>query len=192
MLLWVRRVFDVKSGEGLPVALTFVYIALVVARLPPRQADSKRPLPRSSTARTPWFTSMPPCRPSWRFSCRFTTRLPPDSAPGSWRSARCCFSAPTSSCSGTASGFTTSGCCRPSSTSGSTASASSRPSRRGRLTNSLFDTRQAKRLFGLIGSGASLGAIAGGLMARVLVGRSAAPSTCCWSWPSSSAAAACS
>ena len=33
----------------------------------------------------------------------------------------------------------------------------------------MFDTRQAKRLFGLIGSGASLGAIAGGLMARFLV-----------------------
>ena len=30
MLLWARRVFDVKAGEGLPVALTFVYIALVV------------------------------------------------------------------------------------------------------------------------------------------------------------------
>jgi AAA family ATP:ADP antiporter len=37
------------------------------------------------------------------------------------------------------------------------------------FTNSLFDTRQAKRLFGLIGSGASLGAIAGGIMARFLV-----------------------
>jgi AAA family ATP:ADP antiporter len=35
--------------------------------------------------------------------------------------------------------------------------------------SSLFDTRQAKRLFGLIGSGASLGAIVGGLLARVLV-----------------------
>jgi AAA family ATP:ADP antiporter len=39
------------------------------------------------------------------------------------------------------------------------------------FANSLFDTRQAKRLFGLIGSGASLGAIAGGLLARVLVRR---------------------
>jgi ATP:ADP antiporter, AAA family len=36
--------------------------------------------------------------------------------------------------------------------------------------NSLFDTRQAKRLFGLIGSGASLGAIMGGILARFLVG----------------------
>jgi AAA family ATP:ADP antiporter len=36
-------------------------------------------------------------------------------------------------------------------------------------TNSLFDTRQAKRLFGLIGAGASLGAITGGALARFLV-----------------------
>jgi AAA family ATP:ADP antiporter len=37
------------------------------------------------------------------------------------------------------------------------------------FANSLFDSRQAKRLFGLIGSGASLGAIAGGMLARLLV-----------------------
>ncbi len=38
------------------------------------------------------------------------------------------------------------------------------------FANSLFDTRQAKRLFGLIGAGASLGAITGGMFARFLVG----------------------
>jgi AAA family ATP:ADP antiporter len=38
------------------------------------------------------------------------------------------------------------------------------------FANSIFDTRQAKRLFGLIGAGASFGAIAGGLFARFLVG----------------------
>ncbi len=38
------------------------------------------------------------------------------------------------------------------------------------FTGAIFDTRQAKRLFGLIGSGASLGAIAGGLLGRLLVG----------------------
>lgn len=37
------------------------------------------------------------------------------------------------------------------------------------FANTVFDTRQAKRLFGLIGSGASLGAITGGLMASRLV-----------------------
>jgi AAA family ATP:ADP antiporter len=38
------------------------------------------------------------------------------------------------------------------------------------FANSIFDTRQARRLFGLIGAGASLGAITGGLLARFLVG----------------------
>src|SRR5207237_5800040 len=37
------------------------------------------------------------------------------------------------------------------------------------FANSQFDTRQAKRLFGVIGAGASFGAILGGLLARVLV-----------------------
>jgi AAA family ATP:ADP antiporter len=39
------------------------------------------------------------------------------------------------------------------------------------FANSLFDARQAKRLFGLIGSGASFGAITGGLLASELVTR---------------------
>jgi ATP:ADP antiporter, AAA family len=39
------------------------------------------------------------------------------------------------------------------------------------FANAQFDTRQAKRLFGLIGAGASFGAILGGLLARVLVRR---------------------
>src|SRR6187200_806908 len=39
------------------------------------------------------------------------------------------------------------------------------------FANSLFDTRQAKRLFGLIGAGASLGAMSAGVLARVLVDR---------------------
>jgi AAA family ATP:ADP antiporter len=37
------------------------------------------------------------------------------------------------------------------------------------FANSQFDTRQARRLFGLFGSSASLGAIAGGVLARFLV-----------------------
>jgi AAA family ATP:ADP antiporter len=37
------------------------------------------------------------------------------------------------------------------------------------FANSLFDVRQARRLFGLVGAGASFGAIAGGLLARFLV-----------------------
>src|SRR5215211_6056248 len=38
------------------------------------------------------------------------------------------------------------------------------------FANSLFDTRQAKRLFGLIGAGASLGAMSAGVLARLLTG----------------------
>jgi AAA family ATP:ADP antiporter len=38
------------------------------------------------------------------------------------------------------------------------------------FASAVFDARQARRLFGLVGSGASLGAILGGLMAGVLVG----------------------
>ena len=38
------------------------------------------------------------------------------------------------------------------------------------FANAVFDTRQARRLFGLIGSGASLGAVVGGLLAQFLVG----------------------
>lgn len=38
------------------------------------------------------------------------------------------------------------------------------------FANAVFDTRQARRLFGVVGAGASLGAIVGGLLARVLVG----------------------
>jgi AAA family ATP:ADP antiporter len=38
------------------------------------------------------------------------------------------------------------------------------------FVSSLFDTRQAKRLFGIVGAGASFGAIAGGLLGRLLIG----------------------
>jgi ATP/ADP translocase/HEAT repeat protein len=38
------------------------------------------------------------------------------------------------------------------------------------FANSLFDARQARRLFGLVGAGASFGAIGGGLLASYLVG----------------------
>ena len=38
------------------------------------------------------------------------------------------------------------------------------------FANSLFDVRQARRLFALVGAGASLGSITGGVLARVLVG----------------------
>ena len=38
------------------------------------------------------------------------------------------------------------------------------------FANAVFDTRQARRLFGVVGAGASFGAVVGGLLARLLVG----------------------
>ena len=59
------------------------------------------------------------------------------------------------------------------------------------FANSLFDTRQAKRLFGLIGAGASLGAMTGRRPRPACWSSpSAAPSTCCWCWRLIAAAAA--
>ena len=48
------------------------------------------------------------------------------------------------------------------------------------LANDIYDPRQAKRLFGFIGGGASLGGIAGAAILDRRRGRSAPP-TCCWS-----------
>ena len=131
MLLWARRVFDVKAGEGLPVALTFVYIALVVCAFllakPIRNALFLKQygpyalvyvyaaVPAVLAVFVPIYSGI---------AARFGSRA-------SWPSPRCCFSAPTFSFSGTASDFIGSGCCRASCMSGSTASALSRPFRRG-------------------------------------------------------------
>ena len=169
MLSWARRVFDVKAGEGLPVALTFVYVAVVVAAFllakPIRNGLFLRQygpyalvyvyaaVPIALSLFVPVYT-----RIAARFGSRVVTigTLLFFSAnvamfwygfrfhrfwllPGIFYVWVNCF--------------------------GIIA-----PVQAWSFANSLFDTRQAKRLFGLIGSGASLGAIAGGLLARFLVG----------------------
>ena len=169
MLLWVRRIFDVKSGEGLPVALTFVYIALVVCAFllakPIRNALFLKQY--GPYALVYVYAAVPAVLAVFvpiysRIAARFGSRVV---AIGTllffssnvlffWYGFRFhrfwllpailyvwvnCF--------------------------GIIA-----PVQAWNLTNALFDTRQAKRLFGLIGSGASLGAITGGLLARFLVG----------------------
>ena len=104
MLPRIRRFFDVRSGEGLRVLLSFLYVAVVVAAFLLAQADPQQPVPRSSTAPTPLVYALRrgsarrcPC------SCRSTRGLPHGWAPGSSLSARWCSSAPTSCCSGTGS-----------------------------------------------------------------------------------------
>lgn len=169
MLHWARRVFDVRSGEGLPVLLAFVYIAVVVSAFllakpirnglflnqygPYALVYVYAAVPIVLSIFVPIYT---------RIAARFGSRLVTIGTlwffssnvllfwygfrfhdfwllPGIFYVWVNCF--------------------------GIIA-----PVQAWSLTNSLFDTRQAKRLFGLIGSGASLGAIAGGLLARGLVG----------------------
>ena len=168
MLLWARRVFDVRSGEGLPVVLAFVYIAVVVSAFllakpirnglflnqygPYALVYVYAAVPIVLSIFVPIYT---------RIAARFGSRVVTIGTllffssnvllfwygfrfhafwllPGIFYVWVNCF--------------------------GIIA-----PVQAWSLTNSLFDTRQAKRLFGLVGSGASLGAITGGLLARVLV-----------------------
>lgn len=169
MLHWARRVFDVRTGEGLPVVLAFVYIAVVVSAFllakpirnglflnqygPYALVYVYAAVPIVLSIFVPIYT---------RIAARFGSRLVTIGTllffssnvvlfwygfrfhgfwllPGIFYVWVNCF--------------------------GIIA-----PVQAWSLTNSLFDTRQAKRLFGLVGSGASLGAITGGLLARVLVG----------------------
>src|SRR5687768_12833282 len=168
MLSWARRVFDVKAGEGLPVALTFVYIAVVVAAFllakPIRNGLFLRQygpyalvyvyaaVPIALSLFVPVYTRIA-ARLGSRAVTIGTLLFFSANVAMFWYSFRFhrfwllpgifyvwvnCF--------------------------GIIA-----PVQAWSFANSLFDTRQAKRLFGLIGSGASLGAIAGGLLARFLV-----------------------
>ena len=169
MLAWARRVFDIKTGEGLPVLLTFVYIAVVVGAFllakPIRNGLFLRQygpyalvyvyaaVPIALSLFVPVYT---------RIAARFGSRAVTIGTllffaanvlvfwyafrfhhfwllPGVFYVWVNCF--------------------------GIIA-----PVQAWSFANSIFDTRQAKRLFGIVGSGASLGAIGGGLLARYLVG----------------------
>jgi ATP:ADP antiporter, AAA family len=168
MLLRVRRFLDVRPGEGLPVLLTFLYIWAVVASLllakPIRsglflgQNDAYdlvyvyAAVPVVLSIFVPLYT-----RVTARFGARavtvgtllfFTLNVV-----GFWYAFR--FHPDEFlpyifyvwvNCYGIIA-----------------------PVQAWSFANTLFDTRQAKRLFGLIGSGASLGVITAGLLARFLV-----------------------
>ena len=169
MLSRVRRFFDVRPGEGLPVLLTFLYIAVVVAAYllakPIRNGLFLRQygpyylvyvyaaVPIALSVFVPLYS-----RAAARIGSRvltaatllfFATNVllfwyafsfhPFTLLPGVFYVWVNCF--------------------------GIIA-----PVQAWSFANALFDTRQAKRLFGLIGAGASFGAIAGGLLARFLVG----------------------
>ena len=164
----LRRFFDVRPGEGLPVLLTFLYIAVVVAAFllakpirnglflqaygPQNLVYVYAAVPLALSLFVPSYT-----RVTARFGARAVTAgtllfffvnalafwyafawRPFPLLPGLFYVWVNCF--------------------------GIIA-----PVQAWSFANSLFDTRQAKRLFGLIGSGASAGAITGGILARFLV-----------------------
>jgi AAA family ATP:ADP antiporter len=169
MFARVRRFLDIRPGEGLPVLLTFFYIALVVAAFvlaktirtgmvlrdygPYALVYLYAAAPVVLSVFVPLYT-----RVAARFGSRAVTvgtlLFLSANAVAFWYAARAgrfellpavffvwvnCFGV-------------------------------IGPVQAWSYANSLFDTRQAKRLFGLIGSGASMGAISGGLLARFLVG----------------------
>lgn len=166
----LRGLFDIRAGEALPVSLTFLYIAVVVAAFllakPIRNALFLRQygpyalvyvyaaVPLALTLFVPVYT-----RVAARFGHRAVTvwtllffasnvlffwwmlrSHPFRLLPGLFYVWVNCFGVIA-------------------------------PVQAWSFANSQFDTRQAKRLFGLIGAGASLGAILGGFCARVLVNR---------------------
>ncbi|HEY0874472.1 MAG TPA: Npt1/Npt2 family nucleotide transporter [Vicinamibacterales bacterium] len=169
MLSRVRRFLDVRAGEGLPVLLSFAYVAVVVAAFllakPIRNGLYLREYGPEALAYA--YAVVPLVL--WGFVRLYgwvTARVGPRRAAigtltffslnvlGFWAAFRW---APFEllpgifyvwvNCFGVIA-----------------------PVQAWSFTNSVFDARQARRLFGLIGAGASLGAVSGGLMARYLVG----------------------
>ena len=168
MVSRVRRFFDVRSGEGLPVLLSFLYVACVVAAylLAKPIRNSLFLKEYGPYALTYVYAAVPIAL--WAFISIYTrlaARIgmrnvaigtlvffslnvvafwyafrfaPSEWLPGVFYVWVNCF-----------------GVIAPVQAWG--------------FANSLFDVRQARRLFGLIGAGASFGAIAGGLLARLLV-----------------------
>src|SRR5215207_2727768 len=169
MLLRARRFFDVRPGEGLPVLLAFLYVACVVAAYllakPIRNSlFLKEYGPYAlvyAYAAVPLVLSVFVAAYA-RIMARVGTRLVTIgtlvffslNVLGFWYALRFARSdwLPAAfyvwvNCFGVIA-----------------------PVQAWSFANSLFDVRQARRLFGLIGAGASLGAIAGGVLARFLVG----------------------
>jgi len=168
MLQRVRRFFDIRPGEGLPTLLTFVYIAVVVAAyLLAKPIRNGLFLQEYDAYALVYIYAAVPVvltlfvRAYSPIVGRFGSRLVTvgtlvffsSNVVVFWLAFRL-FPFPLL----TAIFYVWVNCF-----------AAIAPVQAWSFTNSLFDTRQAKRLFGLIGSGASFGAITGGVLARYLV-----------------------
>ena len=168
MLLRMRRFLDVRAGEGLPVSLSFLYVACVVAAflLAKPLRNSLYLLEYGPYALVYAYAAVPLALslfvPAYAtVAARIGTRL---ATVGTltffslnvvlfwWAFTFASFELLPAvfyvwvNCFGVIA-----------------------PVQAWSFANSLFDARQARRLFGVVGAGASVGAIAGGVMARYLV-----------------------
>ena len=169
MVFRLRRFLDVRAGEGLPVLLSFLYVACVVAAFllakPIRNGLYLREygpyalvyayavVPLALWAFVPAYTAVA-ARVGTRMATIGTLTFFSLNVVAFWAAFRW---APFDllpaifyvwvNCFGVIA-----------------------PVQAWSFANSLFDVRQARRLFGLVGAGASLGAIGGGLLASYLVG----------------------
>ncbi|MBA2301751.1 MAG: hypothetical protein H0W08_03885 [Acidobacteria bacterium] len=168
MLLRLRRFLDVRAGEGLPVLLSFLYVACVVAAFllakpirnglyireygPNALVYAYAAVPLALWMFVPVYTAVV-ARVGTRMATVGTLTFFSLNVMAFWAAFRW---APFEllpaifyvwvNCLGVIA-----------------------PVQAWSFANSLFDARQARRLFGLIGAGASFGAVAGGLLARYLV-----------------------
>ena len=182
MVLRLRRFFDVRGGEGLPVLLTFLYIAFVVASFllakPIRNSLFLREngayslvyvyaaVPLALSIFVPIYSRIAARIGSRRLTVGTLIFFSVNvllfwAAFRRYHSADAAPDAPASALSGLLPGvfYVWVNCF-----------AVIAPVQAWSFANSLFDTRQAKRLFGLISAGASLGGIGAGLLATYLVG----------------------
>ena len=180
MLPRLRRFLDVRPGEGLPVLLTFLYIGVVVASFLLAKPIRNGLFLEAVRAVRPRLRLRRGAAGAVAVRAGLHRASPRASAPARSPSRRWCSSASTSCCSGTRSGSIRSELLPGIFYVWVNCFGVIAPVQAWSFANSLFDTRQAKRLFGLIGAGASLGAIIGGCWRGSWSGRSAARSTCCW------------
>jgi AAA family ATP:ADP antiporter len=168
MISRLRRFLDVRAGEGLPVLLSFLYVAFVVAAYllakpirnglylreygPYALVYAYAAVPVALSAFVPLYTAVA-ARVGTRLATIGTLTFFSLNVLGFWAAFKWTpFDLLPAifyvwvNCFGVIA-----------------------PVQAWSFANSLFDARQARRLFGLIGAGASLGAITGGLLARYLV-----------------------
>ena len=168
MFVRLRRFLDVRTGEGLPVLLSFLYVAFVVAAFllakpirnglylreygPYKLVYAYAAVPLALWIFVPIYTAVA-ARVGTRNAAIGTLSFFSLNVVGFWAAFRW---APFDllpglfyvwvNCFGVIA-----------------------PVQAWSFANSLFDVRQARRLFGVIGAGASFGALLGGLLARYLV-----------------------